>query len=109
VAPYNGGSPITRYTVYLRFTEDSIDCDGSDADIMSQKRCEIPFTTFTEAPFNIVWGSSIYAKVKATSIMGDSLSSTAGNGAVITKIPDPPIDLESDHGISNAVVIGLLW
>lgn len=76
---------------------------------MIQKRCNVPFTTFIEAPFDLTWGSSIWVKVYATNIMGDSLYSLAGNGAVITRISDPPINLKSDDGISNAVVIGMNW
>ena len=84
-------------------------CDGSDALIMAQRVCYVPFLTFKAAPFNLAWGASIYAKVAATNIMGSSLTSSAGNGAIITKIPDPPERLISDDGISNAVVIGMNW
>lgn len=41
VAPYNGGTQITSYTIEIRTTDraifaiDSVDCDGSDATIMS--------------------------------------------------------------------------
>jgi hypothetical protein len=114
-APYNGGTAILFYTITFRqsdgitYSESLTTCDGSDALIMAQKICYIPFTTFKVDPFNLAWGSSIYAKVSATNIMGSSLTSSAGNGATITKIPDPPENLSSDDGISNAIVIGLNW
>lgn len=41
--------------------------------------------------------------------MGTSATSPAGNGGVITRISDPPENLRSDDGISNAVVIGINW
>lgn len=108
-APYNGGSPVSSYKITLRqsdgvtFSEELTYCDGSDSVIKSSKRCEIPFTVFKAEPFNLDWGSSIYAKVSATNIMGESQTSSSGNGAVITRIPDPPINLMSDAAQSNAV------
>lgn len=41
--------------------------------------------------------------------MGVSLTSSAGNGAMITRVPDAPVNLVKDASISNAVVIGILW
>jgi hypothetical protein len=40
-APYNGGTPITSYTIEIRtadvtvFTVDSVDCSGSDSTIVA--------------------------------------------------------------------------
>jgi hypothetical protein len=39
------------------------------------------------------WGSSIFAKVIAVNLYGDSLISLEGNGAIITTNPDAPINL----------------
>lgn len=50
-------------------------------------------TTLTAAPFNLPWSSSISAKVIAFNAYGDSLTSDAGNGAVIITYPDAPYDL----------------
>jgi hypothetical protein len=41
--------------------------------------------------------------------MGPSITSAAGNGAVISRRPDPPSSFNADDGISNAVVIGMHW
>jgi hypothetical protein len=41
--------------------------------------------------------------------MGASVSSSAGNGAVITRIPDAPLNPVVDSLVSNAVNIGILW
>lgn len=41
-APYNGGTPITSYTIEIRttdisvFTVDSVDCNGADSTIVSE-------------------------------------------------------------------------
>ena len=41
--------------------------------------------------------------------MGVSVTSQAGNGAMITRVPDAPVNLVVDSSISNAVNIGILW
>lgn len=44
-APYNGGSPITAYTVTIRhgdgtsYSVDLVNCDGSSAGILSSATC----------------------------------------------------------------------
>jgi hypothetical protein len=50
--------------------------------------CTIPVTVLRGTPYDLEWGSSIFAKVIATNIYGDSLESEEGNGAIITTTPD---------------------
>jgi hypothetical protein len=45
------------------------------------------------APFNMYWGDSVYAKVKAINIVGESEFSATGNGAVMITSPDAPVNL----------------
>lgn len=45
------------------------------------------------SPFNIPWGSYVYAKVIAVNIIGDSPISPISNGALILTVPDAPVDL----------------
>jgi len=52
-------------------------------------------------PYNLPWGSEIYAKVTAINIYGESLSSSEGNGAVILTYPDPPINLVEDWTLKS--------
>jgi hypothetical protein len=60
-------------------------------------------------PYNLEWGSSIYARLTATNIKGDSLESIEGNGAVIIRIPDAPINLANIPSITTGSQIGLSW
>jgi len=93
-APYNGGTPITSYTIEIRtsdvtvFSVDSTDCDGNDATILNDSTCTIAVATLRAAPFSLAWGSSIYAKVIATNDLGSSDVSDEGNGAIILNYPD---------------------
>lgn len=114
-APYNGGSTITEYQILIRqsdgstYSQDLTDCNGADSTIIQTRRCTIPFDTLRAAPFSLPWGSSIYAKIVATNIMGNSLNSIAGNGAKITREPDPPMNLVTNTLVSNAERIGIIW
>jgi hypothetical protein len=59
--------------------------------------CTIPVTVLRGTPYDLEWGSSIFAKVIATNIYGDSLESEQGNGAIITTTPDQPTDLIENY------------
>ena len=95
-SPYNGGSLITSYTITIRqddgatFTSDSENCDGSDPVIILERKCTVPISVLRAEPYNLPWGSYIYAKVQATNVMVSSLTSFAGNGAQILRAPDAP-------------------
>jgi hypothetical protein len=50
-APFNGGSPITGYRIYLRklngaYIQDFSHCDGSLDEIKTSLSCRIPTSTF---------------------------------------------------------------
>jgi hypothetical protein len=71
--------------------------------------CNVPISSLLAAPYNLPWGSSIYAKVTAINIVGSSLASIAGNGAVILTSPDPPQSLDNDEVVTNKDTIGFSW
>jgi hypothetical protein len=111
-APNDGGSPIIGYTVSIResdditFTTALTDCDMSSSTLTT---CTIPVTTLRSAPYIIEWGSSIYVKLIASNVYGDSLESVEGNGAIITTSPDEPtsvIEVDADRTKSS---LGLTW
>jgi len=57
-------------------------------------------STLRSASYNLAWGSSVYANVKATNIMGSS-APQVGNGALLFTIPDAPIQLTNDPQITS--------
>jgi hypothetical protein len=71
----------------------------------------VPFSALALAPFELVSGTSVYAKVVAVNNIGDSASSLAGNGAVFTwsYVPDAPVSLARDSITTTTTQIGLLW
>jgi hypothetical protein len=89
VAPSENGSAILSYQITfltsdgVTFLSEMTDCDGSDSTIVQSQSCSIPTIKFYQAPYSLAWGSSVYAKVIATNLIGDSLESEQGNGAII--------------------------
>jgi len=63
----------------------------------------------TIAPYNLPWGSSVFADVLATNILGSSGTSAGGNGAIILITPDSPRNLANVPAITTATQIGLTW
>jgi hypothetical protein len=115
VAPDDMGSPITAYRLEIRksdgvtFAEDLTHCDGSREPIPSALQCSVPINTLRTDPYNLPWGSSIWAKVIAINLYAESLESFEGNGAVILTYPDPPINLVEDWTHKSDTQIGLVW
>ena len=63
------------------------------------------------APWNLTAGTSIFAKVIAINVMGESPQSTGGNGAVLklSVVPDAPKNLARDNANTWAGQITLTW
>ena len=62
-------------------------------------------------PFNLLIGSSVYARVYAQNAIGNGTVSAVGNGAVVRVIvvPNAPTNLARDILTSTPTAIGLTW
>lgn len=113
--PNYRGSAITAYIIKVRgsdeitYTEDTVNCDGSDPLIRDATSCQIPFTALRTTPFSLQWGSSIWAKITAVNIYGNSVVSDPGNDAIILRVPDIPLDFSNVPEVTSATQIGLSW
>lgn len=76
---------------------------------MRDQTCTVPLLVLQAAPYNWIRGDSIYAKVSAANVWGESKLSTAGNGATIVTIPSPPIDLLNNALVTTDTRIGFTW
>jgi hypothetical protein len=114
-APWNGGSTITSYTITflesdgVTYSELTAYCDGSLGSIVTSRTCTIPSDSFYNAPYSHAWGSSIYAKITATNVKGTSGLSLAGNGGILMRSPDAPINLANVAENTSGTTIGLSW
>ncbi len=77
--------------------------------VMSDTKCTVPIAVLRAAPFELPWGSSVYAKVIATNIFGNSMPSEAGFGAVIITKPDKPVDIKEKLSMRTASSITIVW
>jgi hypothetical protein len=76
-APADNGSVITSYTILIAqsdgaFSEETTNCDGSNASIISSTQCTVPLSVLTTAPYSLSLGNNVNAKVIATNVKGDS-------------------------------------
>jgi hypothetical protein len=76
---------------------------------MTALSCTVPSISLHEAPFSLPWSSSVYAKVIATNLYGDSAYSVAGNGGVIYAVPDVPVNLSENLEERSGSTLGLTW
>jgi hypothetical protein len=58
--PIDNGSPITGYRVFIQansegdFIEETVDCVGQDADVVSNRLCLIALDTLIIAPYSLI-------------------------------------------------------
>lgn len=112
---FDGSSSITGYEIKIReqdgvtFTEDAINCNGLEAQIISSLSCSVPISVLIIAPYSLPWGSSIYATVSAINVVGTSIPSEEGNGAIIITNPGAPVSLNDVPIVTLGDRIGLTW
>jgi hypothetical protein len=98
------GAAISAYQILIRqsdgttFTQDTTNCNGALASIRDALTCSIPMTALTSAPWSLATGASVFARIIAINVMGPSLTSESGNGAVlqISTVPSAPVGLRKD-------------
>jgi len=78
VAPYNGASPILYFNLQIKtkagiFTEETVYCNvRSDQTVINNRYCVLPMDVLTSAPFNLVQGDIVIAKILAANVVGES-------------------------------------
>lgn len=114
-APYDNGSPIIGYIISIRqsdnvtYSIEATSCDGSSPSIVDATICSVPISTLRAGAFQLPWGSSIWAKVIAINLYGESVESVEGNGAIILTIPDSPVSLTEDYPQRVATTLAITW
>lgn len=109
------GAEIVGYKVSILANDGtyktSAKCDGSLNSIVLSKSCVLTMTDLMSDPFNLGLGVIVQAKVVAFNVIGDSLASLPGSGAVIaiTVSPDPPISLARNNLLTSPTQITLTW
>jgi hypothetical protein len=79
IEPVTNGSPITAYRVYIResdqatFTEETVQCVGNDAAVISNRQCQVTLALLQVSPYNLVKDDSVYIKIVSVNVYGDSI------------------------------------
>lgn len=113
--PNDRGSPLLSYIVYIRksdgttFDIDMTNCDGSDPTILANAECYVPISTLRASSFQLQWGASVWAKVVAVNLYGQSFHSIVANGAVILRAPDTPLNVQEIVASRSATSISFEW
>jgi hypothetical protein len=86
--PVTNGSPITAYKIFVQeqgstFTEETVECVGTDSSIIASRTCTIALATLKASPYLLVKDDSVVAKIVSVNFYGESILSTQGSGAVI--------------------------
>jgi hypothetical protein len=76
---------------------------------VAARKCLVPLSTLTAAPYSLIKGNSVYAKIVAINKYGSSPMSADGNGAVMIIVPDSPINLRNDATVTNRYKIKFTW
>lgn len=84
-------------------------CDGTQSTILAAAACTVQVSTLITSPFSLSWGSSIFAKVMAINVYGNSATSQSGNGAVIITYADAPLSLTETVAARQATKITFTW
>jgi hypothetical protein len=93
-SPYNGGNAISSYVIQFsdstgnNFYPITSYCDGNSSSIVSQRFCDIPFTTLRASPFNLAQDQLVRAKLAATNIIGTGPFSLVNTEGVTVQV-DP--------------------
>jgi hypothetical protein len=53
----------------------------------------VPVSALKNIPYELEWNTGVWANIQAYNAYGNSGVSVAGNGAIITTVPDPPVNL----------------
>ena len=79
----------------VTYTEVASDCQSNNADLIANTICTVKVSTLIAAPFNLISGSQVYAKVVAKNIINSSDPSAAGTGSTIfiPVVPSAPTNL----------------
>ncbi len=98
------GAALIRYYIWIldatgqTYFESLANCNGQNSVVISNKSCTLTVNTLKTAPYYLVDGQSVYVKIVAQNIVGNSPDSSLGNGAkiLITYEPDAPVQIKRD-------------
>ena len=114
-APNSNGSPLLGYQIHFRehdngYSQQLVNCNGNtNGQILSLANCTVPLISSQVAPFNLVVGDIINAKILAYNDYGSSSMSPIGGSARMVQVPDAPINLANNQAVTTSQNISFTW
>ena len=115
-APSSNGEALSSYEVLVlhsdgtTFSEEAVSCSGSDSTIITTRSCDIPLDTLRNAPFSLVRGDLVQAKVRAANAQGfGPYSQVNVEGGLVETEPGQVQGLTFEEGSSSVTQITLSW
>ncbi len=100
VAPWDGGSGITGYSVAIR-QSDGVTFTAYKGCTSTAVSCTIADSVLQATPYSLANGASVYAKVLATNAVGDSAAALVP--AVVLASAQPKLLLLSDMALNATI------
>jgi hypothetical protein len=99
--PFTNGSPITGYRIFIQqddlatYTEETIECIGTDADVIAGTICHVSLARLIVSPWSLTMNDEVWAKIIAINTYGESEISEQGNNGLVKLVPDAPVNLQN--------------
>jgi hypothetical protein len=77
--------------------------------VIANTICQISLSKLIIEPYSLVLNESMYAKIIAYNVYGDSPYSEPGNGGLVKLVPDAPINIFNDPVITSDIRIRFTW
>lgn len=112
--PVDNGAAVTTIKVYVKqynttaYILEQTDCQGQTVNVINNRVCYIGLSTLKQSPYNLVSNETVYVKVTASNVYGESIA-TFTSGAVIYSYPDAPINLANDASVTSDTAIKITW
>lgn len=115
--PEPNGEFITKYQIKVQtwdlvtFIEDTVDCDGSQLQIIANMYCDIPMTVLRAAPYSLTKGMLIKVIGRAYNLYEwGQFSQVNVEGATLETEPVGIVSLSYvDSAVSNNLQVQLTW
>jgi len=96
--PTDNNFAVDEYLIQIKkldgtWYEDTTYCDGSDSTVISAMTCSIPMSILRSSPYNLVYGDSVVAQVKAHNSRG--WSSYSASSTTVATIQTEPTQMSA--------------
>lgn len=79
---------------------------SSNQQFVLPRTCTVPLETLVSAPYNLLSGEGVWARIVCGNVLGNSMASNAGNDAIIPRPADSCLNLNMIARNTNSIQFG---